>query len=260
NMFEILRAPHADPVILPLVAGPEPMIVIVISYLLFLMLGPKLMESREAFQLRGVLKVYNLIQILFNSAMMIGFVCMCAKEKLYDIRCITVLPVDHKMKNLERAVCYGYYINKIMDLTDTVFFVLRKSHKQITMLHLIHHIYMVVANYTLIRIYGYGGHFVVTGFLNTIVHIVMYSYYYLSSQRPSIRENLWFKKYITVLQLVQFVLVFAHSAWTLMQPNCEVPRWSINLVFFMSVLMFAMFTNFYIKTYIRPRPQSVRSK
>lgn len=39
--------------------------------------------------------------------------------------------------------------------------------------------------------------------LNSFVHIVMYSYYGLSSI-PALRPYLWWKKYITQMQLVGF--------------------------------------------------------
>lgn len=157
------------------------------------------------------------------------------------------------MKTLDRAVWYAYYINKIVDLTDTVFFVLRKSYKQITMLHLVHHVAMVLTNYVVIRLYGYGGHFIVCIFLNTLIHVVMYGYYYLSSQRPSMKQSLWFKRYITIVQLTQFVLCFGYSAWTYAQPDCAVPRWNIYLVFVMASAMFVMFTNFYMHAYVLPK-------
>lgn len=179
-----------------------------------------------------------------------------SKEKLYDFQCVTVLPIDHRMKSMDRAVWYAYYINKVVDLADTIFFVLRKSYKQITALHLIHHVFMILANYFVIRLNGYGGHFIVFIFLNTFVHVLMYGYYYVSSQRPGLKQSLWFKKYVTIGQLIQFVLCFAHSAWTYAQPDCAVPRWNIYLEFFMASLMFVMFTNFYMHAYVLPKKKS----
>jgi len=162
-----------------------------------------------------------------------------------------VLTRDHELKNIDRYINYLYYINKIMDLMDTVFFVLRKSYKQITNLHLIHHVYMAMAPYFWQRKYGYGGHYTFSGLLNLFVHIVMYTYYYLSSQNPQIRKSAWWKQYITILQLVQFVLMFSHSLWTLLQPNCDVPYPKIFIAMAMSGLMFVMFINFFRKSYMQ---------
>ncbi|KAM8703606.1 hypothetical protein ACLKA7_008259 [Drosophila subpalustris] len=174
-------------------------------------------------------------------------------KKTIDFNCILVLPLDHEFKSTDRLIGYLYYINKIIDLLDTVFFVLRKSYKQISMLHLIHHINMATICYFWQRTYGYGGHFVFSGLLNLFVHTVMYTYYYLSSQNPQIKKSAWWKQYITILQLVQFVLMFSHSAWTLLQPNCDVPFTKIFLVMSMSGLMFVMFMNFYRKSYIQTK-------
>jgi len=50
------------------------------------------------------------------------------------------------------------------------------------------------------------------GFLNTFVHTVMYGYYLLAAMGPWIRPYLWWKKYLTKIQLIQFVAIFIHAA------------------------------------------------
>lgn len=40
------------------------------------------------------------------------------------------------------------------------------------------------------------------GALNSFVHVVMYSYYLLTALNPKYKENVWWKKYITQLQIV----------------------------------------------------------
>lgn len=50
-----------------------------------------------------------------------------------------------------------------------------------------------------------GGHGTFFGLLNTFVHIVMYSYYALAALGPQVQRYLWWKKYITVLQMVSLV-------------------------------------------------------
>ena len=44
--------------------------------------------------------------------------------------------------------------------------------------------------------------------LNSFVHIWMYSYYALAAFGPHMQKYLWWKKYMTVLQLVRNLLVF----------------------------------------------------
>ena len=38
--------------------------------------------------------------------------------------------------------------------------------------------------------------------LNTFVHIIMYAYYMLAAMGPKVQKYLWWKKYLTVLQMV----------------------------------------------------------
>ncbi|CAH0728025.1 unnamed protein product, partial [Brenthis ino] len=49
-----------------------------------------------------------------------------------------------------------YYMLKVSELLDTVFFVLRKSLRQISKLHLHHHILMVIAAWAAITYYPGG--------------------------------------------------------------------------------------------------------
>lgn len=47
-----------------------------------------------------------------------------------------------------------------------------------------------------------GGHSSFFGFLNTFVHIIMYSYYLLAALGPKYQKYLWWKKYLTTIQMV----------------------------------------------------------
>lgn len=38
--------------------------------------------------------------------------------------------------------------------------------------------------------------------LNCVVHVIMYSYYALSAMGPAYQKYLWWKKYMTTIQLV----------------------------------------------------------
>ena len=40
------------------------------------------------------------------------------------------------------------------------------------------------------------------GMVNSFIHVIMYFYYFLSAM-PSLRKYLWWKKYLTLLQMVR---------------------------------------------------------
>lgn len=90
---------------------------------------------------------------------------------------------------------------------DTIFFVLRKKQNQISFLHLYHHSGMVAVTYFGAK-YLPGGHLAFLGFMNAIVHLIMYSYYFLSAMGPQMQKYLWWKKHMTAIQMVNKYFVF----------------------------------------------------
>lgn len=59
--------------------------------------------------------------------------------------------------------------------------------------------------------------------INTLIHCVMYSYYGLSAI-PSLRDKLWWKKYLTNLQMIQFFICFVHTIQGIVR-GCDFPKW-----------------------------------
>lgn len=52
-----------------------------------------------------------------------------------------------------------------------------------------------------------GGQALFVGFYNTFVHFVMYCYYLITSINPNYRENVWWKKYVTLVQIVSILFL-----------------------------------------------------
>ncbi|EDW72443.2 uncharacterized protein Dwil_GK20709 [Drosophila willistoni] len=250
-MLDIINIPHADPLNLPLMHGIGPVSIITGLYLLFILkLGRRFMENRQPYQLRGILKFYNLFQVAYNALMFLMMVTCLVVYKPYKFSCMVPSPLDHGVKNWERFIGYAYYINKYFDFLDTIFFILRKKYKQITILHIVHHAAMPMAAYLTMRVNGYGGLPVTVSTANTFVHTLMYGYYYLASQYPNLSKSLWWKKYITILQMVQFISVLIHIFWTLQQEDCYINPHLINGFIGAGIFLITMFSNFYIRTYM----------
>lgn len=60
------------------------------------------------------------------------------------------------------TIVYQYFIVKIIDMVDTVFFVLRKKQNQVSFLHVYHHTAMVLAGWIAVK-WIPGGHLVFLG-------------------------------------------------------------------------------------------------
>jgi len=178
-------------------------------------------------------------------------------DRLYPLDCLHTLPLDNPKKYIERMLFYVYFINKIIDLLDTIFFVLRKSYKQITFLHVFHHSYMVSSIYWLVRFYGCGGQFLTVALANTFIHTVMYFYYMISAIYTGLKASLWWKKHITEIQIIQFIIMMLHSVFILIfNPECEFPVACHFLIITLDVIFMTLFSHFYINAYIKPHKKS----
>ncbi|KAL1461877.1 hypothetical protein WDU94_013744 [Cyamophila willieti] len=231
-----------------------PVVTILVFYLAFVLkIGPNLMRDRKPMGLKYVMLAYNLFQTLFN-AYIVSFIFIPGSfSYLYNHSCVP-LPRQHNplWMRLNEAAWY-YYISKIVDLLDTIFFVLRKKHSHVSFLHLYHHTAMVYMCWGYLR-YFKGEQGVFQGVLNAVVHVVMYSYYFLAALGPEVQKYLWWKRYITKFQLVQFVLVLIY-ALSLVLFQCQLPRVITYNFFVQSIIFVLLFGNFYIKTYIAPKPR-----
>lgn len=128
-----------------------------------------------------------------------------------------------------------------------MFFVLRRKQNQITFLHVYHHM-SVVCLALLFSRYTFSEHVPILAFLNSVVHIFMYAYYFLAGLGPEMQKRLWWKRYITSMQLVQFVLLFIVMAITIGW-NCNVNKTtSVITLFYVSYFIY-LFGKFYKKTY-----------
>ncbi|CAD7003754.1 unnamed protein product [Ceratitis capitata] len=176
--------------------------------------------------------------------------------------CIQQLRSDHPSRGFEIFGGFLYLFNKFLDYLETLFFIMRKSYKQVTVLHVYHHIMMTTFVFLYIRIEGSGGHTSTVPMLNTLVHVIMYVYYLMSSIDPAWKKSLWWKKYITQMQIVQFFIDFIHQLWPLVVVrDCPIPKIGSYIVLVQATVMIYMFGNFYINSYIRkPKPKKVEEK
>jgi len=127
---------------------------------------------------------------------------------------------------------------------------MRKRYDQVSTLHVIHHGIMPVSVWWGVK-FTPGGHSTFFGFLNTFVHIFMYAYYMLAAMGPKVQKYLWWKKYLTVMQMIQFVLVMVHSFQLFFKNDCNYP---IGFAYFIgahAVMFYFLFSNFYKRAYVK---------
>ncbi|KAH9381008.1 hypothetical protein HPB48_008222 [Haemaphysalis longicornis] len=75
---------------------------------------------------------------------------------------------------------------------------------------------------------------------------------------PAVRKYLWWKRYLTTLQIVQFVVIMGHMSIPLFV-DCGFPKHLIMLGNVQTFIILCMFINFYVQTYKR-KPSQHRLK
>lgn len=85
--------------------------------------------------------------------------------------------------------------------------------------------------------------------VNSFIHVLMYSYYGLAALGPAITKYLWWKKYLTILQLIQFTtaLILGING---IRSGCDFPLWMQYALVIYMISFIVLFGNFYAKAYI----------
>ncbi|KAM3963904.1 very long chain fatty acid elongase AAEL008004 [Aphomia sociella] len=232
-----------------LVSSPLPIILIMYLYHRFVRSwGPAYMANREPYNLKTQIIIYNLVQIFLSGYIAIECLTRLYLSGYYSIWCQKIIYDDTPLERVVVHRVWIYYMIKIVDLLDTVFFVLRKKFSQVSFLHVYHHLGMCMLGFIGTK-YIPGGHGIMLGFINSMVHAVMYTYYLISIVRPQwVRQ--WWKKYITQLQIAQFLILILHFGHVLFEPSCEYPKWISFMFLPHNIFILFLFSDFYIKAYI----------
>nr|POE87295.1 putative elongation of fatty acids protein 1 [Quercus suber] len=185
-------------------AGKTPMSTItettvaLIAYYIIIFGGREVMRNREALKLNGLFKIHNFYLTAISGVLLALFleqlIPTLARNGLFFTIC-------NKNGGWTKQLVVLYYLNyltKYLELLDTCFLFLKK--KPLTFLHTYHHGATALLCYT--QLLGLTAVSWVPITLNLTVHVVMYWYYFQSARGIRI----WWKKYITVMQITQFVI------------------------------------------------------
>ena len=236
----------------PMMAGgPWPVLGIIAAYVYFVkILGPDLMSTRKPFGLKPLIFAYNVAMVGINAF----FFCTAAYHTNFGYNTWFCTPIDVTAFDAEwkwkLTVGWLFVMSKFVDLLDTIFFVLRKNFHQVSTLHVMHHA-LVPINCWLGLKYVPSESAVFMPFINSFIHTVMYSYYALSTFGPWIKPYLWWKKYLTQMQIIQLVLVTIHCVFLGMNTNCNLPRIMFILGIPQVLLILYMFCDFFLKAYVK---------
>ncbi|KAL1439580.1 hypothetical protein MTO96_010109 [Rhipicephalus appendiculatus] len=211
--------------------------------------GPRFMKNRKPYDgIKPIVNIYNACMVVLNAYFMTAFLSRTYMGGGYSLFC---QGIDYEARDEVTMsllnLCWWYMLVRIADFLDTVFFVLRKKDSHVSFLHVAHHI-IVVYNGCYGAGYGPDGQAALSVILNCFVHVIMYAYYFLSLLGPAVQKHLWWKRYLTQVQVVQFCIIFVHMLIPLFY-KCGYPRPHVYVLVCEAVFFFTMFMRFYFKAY-----------
>lgn len=229
--------------------GPAPLIFLILCYVVLVTwIGPVLMRNYKPFQLKMVILAYNLFNVLTSVYFCMSIIYMSNFGKeLFEFEIQPNNDTSNEALGIIRFAWY-YFLSKLVDQLETVFFVMRHKQSQVSFLHVYHHASVPLIVWIGVKCAPTSGPAAIFPLLNSAIHAVMYTYYFLSALGPQYRHYLWWKRYITVLQLAQFVIILLYGlAFVYLQRGF--PLVFALLPVIQAPLFFALFYNFYRQTY-----------
>ncbi|EEC45843.1 delta 6 desaturase [Phaeodactylum tricornutum CCAP 1055/1] len=196
--------------------------------------------------------VYNLSQIMLCAYMTIEAGLLAYRNDYTFWPCNDCDFENPPLANLQ----WLFYVSKIWDFWDTIFIVLGKKWRQLSFLHVYHHTTVFLFCWLNTHL-NFDGDIFLTIFLNTFVHTVMYTYYFICmhTKIPETGKSLpiWWKSSLTSMQLVQFITMMTHAIMVL-HKGCAAPHSRVGISYLVYIFsLFVLFAQFFVSSYLKPK-------
>lgn len=217
-----------------------------------LYVGPRLMANRKPLEIKSLIRLYNAAMILINIYLIKRALSLVDNGRSF-FNCKGV-EMDFSRVDEIANITEIFLLSRLADFLDTIWFVLRKKQSHISFLHVFHHSYVPTVAYIGTRWMPVVPNAMSFPFINSAIHVVMYAYYLLATF-PQIRQYLWWKRYLTALQMLQFVTVliynvFGYFYFSKVCGKSQTPAFIGSLM--SAVIFLALFTSFYKRAYVIP--------
>lgn len=232
------------------ITEPSAAITITLAYILFVVIGSALMKlGVPAMELYTIKFIYNFSQIFLCAYMTIEAV-MIAHRNNYGIICNDYIQDDPPMANL----LWLFYVSKMWDFWDTFFIVTGKKWRQLSFLHVYHHVTVFLCYWINVNT-QYDGEVYLSIVLNGFIHTVMYTYYLICmhTKVPETGKSLpiWWKSSLTLMQMTQFVTMTSQAS-SLLLTGCKEISPRIYIIYFVyTISLLLLFAHFFITSYMK---------
>jgi fatty acid elongase 3 len=245
-------------------------IVISVIYLTTLFSLKSFMNDRKALSLKGFSFIHNIILTVWSLSMFLG-ASYGAILKYKASGFWAGLVCEQHPDPMEGPLFYWsyiFYLSKFYELVDSYLLVLKK--KPLIFLHVFHHFIMPFVCWA-----GLEGKWTMalwtSCFWNSFVHVWMYYYYAVST----IGYNPWWKRYLTILQIYQFVsgvfytaiyfhYYFVKVSWVTqgssisisVEKGCTGDLGPILFMFSVNISFLVLFSKWYVDNYYETAARS----
>lgn len=153
--------------------------------------------------------------------------------------------------NLIHEISWIFVVLRILQLSETVFFVLRKKQHQITFLHVYHQITSILVFWSFLKFSG-GIMEVYMILVSEIAQIIKYSYFLLSLYTNVTRIYIFLKRIKPALVLLQiFQLLFnLIQSIVAVREDCNASK-VFHLQIFNIIVLIILYIQFFIKNYLK---------
>ncbi|KAG4099502.1 GNS1/SUR4 membrane protein [Neocallimastix lanati (nom. inval.)] len=193
-----------DPAKFKFVVGETPLstfkevAVLFCLYYLVIFLIHAFMKNRKPFQLKPIAFVHNCFLCLISLVLCVS-IFEFIFQIIYKYGLISAVCAPQAYTQRLEVLYYCNYLVKYYEFIDTVFLALKK--KKLDFLHLYHHGMTMFICWC--QLYGHATITWGPVAINLFVHVIMYYYY---ARTTIIKKRVWWKQYLTTLQIVQFVI------------------------------------------------------
>ncbi|KAI9497967.1 ELO family [Zychaea mexicana] len=235
-----------------------------VTYLMVIFGGQYILRDSMPLRPKFIFQVHNLLLTLVSLAILLLLIEQLVPQLVRHGLYWTICSFDAWTQKHE-LLYYLNYLVKYWELIDTVFLVVKKKklggdEKEradgFKFLHVFHHSMTMVLCYT--QLVGRTTVSWVPIVLNLTVHVLMYYYYF----RTASGAKIWWKKYLTTMQIIQFVIdlfviysctyTFYANKYALQLPNFGTCSGGEGAAWFGCAILssyLVLFINFYRMTY-----------
>jgi len=224
------------------------------AYLVIIFSIQHSMKGREPFKLTTLVQAHNAVLTLGSGALLVLAVQEVAPIWFQHGFFYSVCHVDAWTPRLEFYYMINYYM-KYFELADTCILAFKK--KPLAFLHVFHH--SATAFLCYIHLEGRTSFSWFAMVINLTVHILMYYYYFATAGGA----KLWWKKYLTTMQITQFIVDLAVGTFCIYQHfayqyypdtlphigDCAGSERSAAFSFLLVASYLGLFIDFYFATY-----------